>query len=59
MTMVGLWQIVCPDLLKLTLDRTPNNPISWRGTLKEKMGHFDLKSRVAGGSKFRPGIPSN
>ena len=27
--------------------------------LKEKWSHFDLKSWVTGGTKIRPGIPSN
>ena len=27
--------------------------------LKEKWSHFDLKTRVTGGTKIRPGITSN
>ena len=28
-------------------------------TERKKWSHFDLKSRVTGGTKIRPGIPSN
>ena len=48
-------------LLSVSANAKPwSGVVKWMTyTLKEKWSHFDLKSWVTGGTKIRPGIPSN